>query len=582
MTLLNIFGETDFDDWSGKKTVKMGQVNRNRTASVSLDSDVAGAFTKPIQASPSKDSTADSSKITQDSSTDASSDDNSTMVLSEGQVSEHNSSKLMQSDDGSAYDDILDVDGTFTFEEEGFEGIGCMSCGDLNIEADPEEVDFEAKDYWQRVKINRKQSRDNTEKKKKTKKPRHRRKHSWGSSKDSPNKSNIVENYDKTQIEVVHDQPSAINADESREMNGEEPVKPKTFMRKVKKLSSKSQRALLKTVDKAVSAATAAVATEKSNQDPSDVSSHGGTTLHDTDSHGCEVEFHPEPERQMSKKLGKILSKGKLIVATSIQQTSAKLNSKAQHDDGAIPVTENVHISPDTSYHGITEIGFDISCASSTDTPYGDIEDKYKSLEEKLVFSAAFEEEVLESPQEEAVDAAPAPAPAEVLETEASKTSKSRDEFTLELENVENVSRLRALQPRASLMKIAKSMRFNPGNLSHSIKSGLGDSTKRTSVKMRNIRAVLLLVTSKTGSLKELKKSFKKGVIRLQKMSTKRSLEDTNLVVCIDGKGDRLNPSDPMPETTTSSNYDEDEDSDSGIDDASGDSRSDVVRCSPC
>ena len=588
MTLLNIFGETDFDDWSGKKTVKMGQVHRNRTASISLGSDVAlpsssGAFTKPIQTSPSRDCTVDSSKISQESTTDASTDDNSTIVLSEGQASEHDSSKLMQSDEDSTNDDILDAAETHTFEEEGFEGIGCMRCGDLNIEVDPEEVNFEAKDYWQRVKHNRKNSRINSEKKKKTKKSRHRRRHSWTSSKGSPNKSSIVENYDQTQIEVVHDQPSGVNADDLLgEVNDAEPIRPKSFVRKVKNLSSKSQRALLKTVDKAMSAATAAVATGKGDHDQSDASSRGGTTVHDTDFYGCEVEFHPKPERQISKKLGKIISKGKLIVATSIKQTSSKFNSRVQPDnDDTSPMTENGHnspdTSPDTSHHGVAEIGLDISCASSTDTPYGDIEDKYKSLEEKLVYTAAFEEEAPGSATEELLDVVPAST--EELEAEVGKISKSRDEFTLELENYNSVSEPEALQPRPSLIKVVKSMRFNSANLSHSIMAGLGASTKRTSLKLKNMRTILVLATSKTGSLKELKKSLKKGVIRLQKMNTKRSLEDANLVVCIDGKGDRLNPSDPMPaETTTNSDYDEDdENSDSGIDNASGDPRSDMV-----
>jgi len=159
---------------------------------------------------------------------------------------------------------------------------------------------------------------------------------------------------------------------------------------------------------------------------------------------------------------------------------------------------------------------------------------------------------------------------------EGIQTVNNPDIFTLELEDSDCTTASRSLS-RNSLKFATKSIRDSSRKLSDSLMAGLNSSTNRTSRKMRNLRAVAVLAASKAGSLKQISKSIKKGVARFQFVNTKRLSQKGNLVICIDAKGDRLNPSDPVPpETPTNSNY-EDEESDSGIDEDLEKSRSQLV-----
>ena len=96
-------------------------------------------------------------------------------------------------------------------------------------------------------------------------------------------------------------------------------------------------------------------------------------------------------------------------------------------------------------------------------------------------------------------------------------------------------------------MRLAKSMRFESGAFSDESRSSNSSSRRDVQVARRSmlkqLSSSLAKGASQSARLRKVGKSLKQGVSRMRKIGKRKCLSEPNLVVCIDGKGDRLGPS---------------------------------------
>jgi len=552
----------ELDDWSGKKTVKMRgriqQQNLTATSKRIASNGIRSSFSKttataatagttaplsttrkerelsssmmkqPIAICPSADSKiggggggSGASGGGCDSSTDeismdeTSADDNSTIALNKNlqnvdiEVYRHDGDHLL--------DDVDSLDDDYSLEHGcgGGNGSlavatdsgGCFSCGVLNVEMTLEDEDHDLLNYWNRVKANRRKDKS------------HQRNHSWSGdsqssigSQDSSDQNSIVQEVDDdTQIEVVHEvkpqdqkKPNMEHVEELEQESVHEVVsESKTFVRSIKKMSSRSQRALMGAVDKTVTVAVGVV-DKMARKRPSPLE-------------GETRETPLKPRRQLSDKLTRMLSKENLFALSSAFQRdkSAKENQKS------------------ISYHSLASF----VSASSSDMAFGDYDDdKYRVEEEELTGLPSSDEN-----------------PAVVAEGEAMQSHITEQELEGELGRISAYGGTlgslevgssticsKAIRSRASLVKIAQDMEFNADELT-STSSGKSTGVSNSDsiendplpvTKRRSMRSALHFVAKRGGSVnKRLTKGLKKGVIRLQNVSTRKSSDQKSTSV---------------------------------------------------
>jgi len=513
-----LYSGRDLDDWSGKRTVKTGQVRSNLSAaSTSRGSEDALPSSSPfrssanqfskgvlLDSSQSKESTESSTK-SEGSSADPSTDENSTIVLAENNYETQGGMiqpRVIPPAESNCTDDedstVLATLDEYSIEDAYF-GASCMDCNDLNIEIDPETVDSEAIDYWQRVKANRNKHQWPTYRDSSHGHTHqfghHQRRHSWaagsGSGSGSSSCASISESegFDNIQIEVVH---------QERKSDGNEAApKSSSIRRAVKAISNKSSKTL-----KAFRDDYNAFTSQKDTAE---------TTCHDDKpSGGCEVELKSRKQPHLMK-LAKAISKSKLV-------------SKMQY-----PPSPN------------DEAARDVSCASSTESLYGQFEDKYQ-IPDATSQAGDCESKSTSAENEK---------PDESMGVETCMEDSSTNSI-LEASS-EHKKMTKKSHPSVHLITTVPMMRVataDPSTISGSESCGRTgeceastNSEPETADLQTTVKASpkhLLAVITKNTRMRQLGRGIKKGVVRLHKLSTKKSAKDTNLVVCIDGKGDRL------------------------------------------